>query len=321
MKIFNVGIIGAGHIARKMTNTLAQVPNVQVLAVGSRTQEKADAFAQEMNVQRAYGSYGEVLLDHDVDLVYIATPHSHHFEPARQALIQGKPVLMEKAFTMNAWEAEELVKLSHEKHVYLGEAIWTRYMPISQKLKEFLESGIIGEPKLMNACLSYNVLHKERVASPSLGGGALLDLGVYLLNFARMYFGTDIARTVSCCQMGETGVDTQESISLVYRDGKMANLLCGILNRIDRQATIGGTEGFLKVDNVNNPTRIEVYRNFDLVDTYTKPADITGYEHQVLEARRCIEEGSVETPYMPHSEIIAIMRQMDELRTEWGMKF
>lgn len=321
-KIYNIGIIGAGHIAGKMARTLAQVKETNVLAVGSRTLEKAQSFAQEFGVERAYGSYEEVFQDQDVDLVYIATPHSHHYAPARQALLHDKPVLMEKAFTNNAKEAEELIRLSHERGVYLGEAIWTRYMPISHKIKELMESGIIGEPRMINACLSYKVDHKERVIRPELGGGALLDLGIYLLNFARMYFGTDIRQTISSCQVGPTGVDVQESITLTYTDGKMANLMCGVISRIDRQAVIGGTEGYLKIDNVNNPGRIEVYRNFDLVETHTTPQDIvTGYEYQVLESCRCIEEGLVESPMMPHAEILSIMQQMDALREEWGVRF
>ena len=318
MERFNIGILGAGHIAGKMVRTLQQVPQVKVLAVASRSAEKAQAFASEFGIPRAYGSYGEMLQDGEVELVYVATPNSCHYEHGRMCLLADKPVLMEKSFTVNAQEAAELIRLSQERKVFLGEAIWTRYMPISLQLKKLLDEGAIGQPLLMNASLSYNVIHKERVLKPELGGGALLDLGLYLLNFARMYFGTDYGKVVSACQMGPSGVDLQESITLLYPDGKMANLLTGVVNRIDRQATIGGTEGYVRIDNVNNPTRIEVYQNFDLIATYERPENcITGYEYEVLEAMRCIRAGEIETPMMPHAEILAIMQQMDDLLAEW----
>ncbi len=314
MKPFGIGIIGAGHIAGKMARTLRKVEGIRLVAIGSRSLEKAQAFAQENGVERAYGSYQEVFEDNEVELVYVATPNSHHYEQAKQALLSGKPVLMEKAFTMNGDEAEELIRLAQEKHLFLGEAILTRYLPLSHKIKELLQEGAIGQPMMINAALSYNVIHKERVLKPELGGGAMLDLGVYLLHFAQMCFGTEITNTQATVQWGASGVDLQESITLTYADGRMANLLCGVLCRMDRQAVIGGTEGHLRIDNVNNPTLIEVYRNFDLIATYHRPEDcVTGYEYEVIEAMRCIRSNQIESPLMPHSEILSIMRQADSI--------
>ncbi|MCF0197379.1 MAG: Gfo/Idh/MocA family oxidoreductase [Bacteroidaceae bacterium] len=317
-----IGIVGAGHIAHKMARTLRQIHSVEVLAVASRNQEKAMKFASEENVARAYGSYEDIYNDPDVQLLYIATPHSHHFEPTRQALLHGKACLVEKAFTANAREAEELIRISHERKVLLVEAIWTRFMPISLLINQLLEDGAIGKPQLLNTGLCYKVDHKERVILPELCGGALLDLGVYVLHFARMYFGTDITRCVSNCLMGPTGVDLQETISLTFGDGKMANLQCGVISRGDNQAVISGTEGFLRIDNVNNPTRIEVYRGFELAETHHRSADVvTGYEFEVLECKRCLEQGLIESPLIPHAETLAIMQQMDELRRQWGVRY
>ncbi len=319
-KTLNIGIIGAGHIAQKMTRTLNQVPSIRVKAVGSRSLEKAQHFAQELGIERAYGSYEEVIADADIQLLYIATPHSHHYQPTRQALLAGKACLVEKAFTMNAQEAAELIRISQERGVYLAEAMWTRYMPLSHTITEILESGVIGKPRILHASLCYKIDHKERVMRPELGGGALLDLGVYLLNFARMYFGSDIEKSVSNCLVGETGVDLQSSISLSYPDGRMANLEFGALCLCDRQGVICCENGYLVVDNVNSPTRVDVYQGFELIATYTRPDGvITGYEYQVLEAKRCIEQGLYESPMMPHAEILSIMQQMDNLRTEWGV--
>ena len=320
--MFKVGIIGAGWIAEKMAAALAPLEDYCVYAIASRSIEKAQSFAERWNVAKAYGSYEEMVADEEVDLVYIATPHSHHFPHAMLALKAGKPVLVEKAFTANEAEAQELIETAHSKGLFITEAIWTRYMPLSHKVKEIMESGVIGEPRVLTATLCYMMEFKERIVRADLCGGALLDLGVYSLNFARMYFGTDIVRTVSNCHIGPTGMDMHESISLSYADGKMANLQSGALCLNDRQGIISGTEGYIRVDNINCPEVVEVYRNYELAGRYTKPEDmVNGYEYQVMECRRCIEEGLLESPMMPHEETISIMKQMDDLRKEWGVRY
>lgn len=320
--MFKVGIIGAGWIAEKMAEALAPLEGYCVYAIASRSIGKATEFAGRWNIPKAYGSYEDMVKDKDVDLVYIATPHSHHFPHAMLALNAGKPVLVEKAFTANAAEAEELIETARSKGLFITEAIWTRYMPLSHKIKEIMESGIIGKPRVITATLCYMMEFKERILRPDLCGGALLDLGVYALNFARMYFGTDIVRTVSNCHMGPTGIDLQECISLSYADGKMANLQAGTLCLNDRQGIINGTEGYIRVDNINCPEVVEVYRNYELVERYVKPEDmVNGYEYQVIEARRCIEAGLPESPMMLHQETLDIMKQMDGLRKEWGVVY
>lgn len=322
MEKIRVGIIGAGWIAHKMAEALAPLQEAEVIAVASRSLEKAEAFTRQYGIKKAYGSYEELVCDKDVDLVYIATPHSHHYPHTRLALEHNKPALVEKAFTANAREAEELIRIAHEHNVFLTEAIWTRYMPMSHKVKELMESGIIGESRILTATLCYMMERKERIIRPELCGGALLDLGVYVLNFARMYFGTDITRTVSNVHLGPTGMDMMESISLSYADGRMANLQAGALTLNDRQGIISGTEGYIRVDNVNCPELIEVYRNYELVERIERPADmVNGYEYQVLECKRCLEEGLIESPMMPHAETISIMKQMDALRQEWGVRY
>ncbi len=322
MEKIKVGIIGAGWIAHKMAVALAPLKDAQVLAISSRSEEKARDFAAQYGIPKAYGSYEAMVSDPEIDLVYVATPHSHHYQHARLAIEHGKATLVEKAFTANAREAEELIMLAHERGVFVTEAIWTRYMPLSHKVKELMNSGIIGEPRVLTATLCYMMEQKERILRPELCGGALLDLGVYVLNFARMYFGTDITRIVSNCHLGPTGVDMMESMSLSYADGRMANLQSGALTLNDRQGIISGTDGYIRVDNVNCPELIEVWRNYELVEQITRPADmVNGYEYQVLECKRCIEEGLLESPMIPHAETVSIMRQMDSLRNEWGVKY
>ncbi|MCQ2213504.1 MAG: Gfo/Idh/MocA family oxidoreductase [Bacteroidaceae bacterium] len=320
--MFNVGIIGAGWIADKMAISLAPLSDYQVLAIASRSLEKAQAFASQYGIQKAYGSYEELVQDADIDLVYIATPHSHHYDHALLAINAGKPVLVEKAFTANVRQAKEVLEAAKQKGVFITEAIWTRYMPLSHKVKELMDSGIIGEPRVLTATLCYMMENKERIVRPELCGGALLDLGVYSLNFARMYFGTDIVKTVTNCILGPTGMDMQESMSLTYANGRMANLQSGALCLNDRQGIISGTEGYIRVDNINCPELIEVYRNYELVERIERPADmVTGYEYQVMECKRCMDEGLLESPMMPHEETISIMQQMDDMRKEWGVKY
>lgn len=320
--MFRIGIIGAGWIARKMARGIAPLKDVEVYAISSRSLEKARSFAEEHDIPVAYGSYEEMTQDPKVDLVYVATPHSHHYEHAMLALQNGKPVLVEKAFTANAAQAERLIAEARKRNLFIAEAIWTRYMPLSHKIREIMESGIIGEPRIITATLCYMMENKERIVKPELCGGALLDLGVYTLNFARMYFGTDIVRTVSNCHIGPTGMDMHECISLSYADGKMANLQSGALCLNDRQGIISGTEGYIRVDNINCPENIRVYRNYELVQTFCKSPDmINGYEYQVLEAKRCIENGLIQSPMMPHEESISIMKQMDSLRMEWNVRY
>lgn len=320
--MFRLGIIGAGWIADKMTEALAPLEDYCVHAIGSRSLDKAREFARRWDIPKAYGSYDEVVDDPDVDLVYIATPHSHHYPHAMLALQHSRPVLVEKAFTANAAQAERLLDEAQRRGLFITEAIWTRYMPLSHKVKELMESGAIGEPRVLTATLCYMMEHKERIVRPELCGGALLDLGVYALNFARMYFGTDITRTVSNVLLGPTGMDMHECISLSYSGGRMANLQAGALCLNDRQGIISGTEGYIRVDNINCPERVEVWRDYELVQSFGKPEGmVNGYEYQVMECRRCIGEGLTESPMMPHAETLSIMRQMDALRKEWGVVY
>ncbi|MCQ2074468.1 MAG: Gfo/Idh/MocA family oxidoreductase [Bacteroidaceae bacterium] len=318
----NVGIIGTGWIADKMAETLTGLNPDMKYAVASRNLEKARSFAGHWGFKKAYGSYKELVDDPDVDLVYIATPHSHHFDNSSMAIEAGKPVLCEKAFTANARQADALLDLAHKKGVFITEAIWTRYMPLSLKIKELIDNGAIGEPRLLNASLCYYMEFKERILKPELCGGALLDLGVYSLNFCRMYFGTDIARTTSACIKSNTGMDMYDAISLEYADGRMANLQASTMGLCGRIGQICGTEGYIIVNNINCPECATVYRDYKPVEVYKAPEkQITGYEYQVTASFDAIGKGWLESPYMPHQETLDVMKQMDELRKEWGVVY
>ena len=322
-KTFKIGIIGAGWIADKMAHTVAPLTDVENYAIASRDLARAQAFAQSHAFTRAYGSYQELVDDPEVDLVYIATPHSHHFEHASLALEAGKPVLVEKAFTANARQAEALLNLAHRKGLFITEAIWPRYMPLALKVKSLLDSGIIGTPVQLSATLCYPMMDKERILRPELCGGALLDVGVYCLHFARMYFGGDIARTASSCLLTDTGMDSYNSMTLYYRDGRVAQLQSSALSRDNRQGIITGTNGYMTIDNVNSPEGIHVYDlDYQLrQEHFTPEGQITGYEYQVLASRDAIRQGLLETPYITHQETLEVMKMMDAFRAEWGVHY
>ena len=317
-----VGILGAGHIAQKMATTLMGMKEAELYAVAARELSRAEQFADEFHAQKAYGNYEALADDPDIDLIYIATPHSHHFGPARMCLLKGKPVLCEKAFTANAREAEELIRIAQEKQVFLAEAICTRYMPFSRTIRELTESGIIGKPMMLTASLGYPIAHKERIVRLELCGGALYDLGVYPINFALMTFGNDLEKITSTCMKNEAGVDMQNSITFTYRDGRMAVMQTTAFCASDRQGIISGDKGYLVIDNINNPQQAVVY-NTDHQETgrYTCPPQITGFEYQVLEAAEAIRQGAIEPASMPHAETLRVMRMLDSLRQEWGIRF
>lgn len=321
-KKYNIGIIGAGNIAGVMAHTIKKMKGVKLYAVASRQQVKADVFANKYGCKKAYGSYEELVVDKKVDLIYIATPHSEHYENAKLCILNGKPVLCEKAFTANAQQAEELVNLAREKEVFLAEAIWTRYMPMVSTIQQVLGSGVIGEIKTLTANLGYVVGHLPRMYDPALCGGSLLDLGIYPLTFAFMMFGNNYERVESSCSYTATGVDEQNSMTFYYPDGKVAILSSSMVSLSDRKGIIYGTKGFAIVENINNFESITVYDNkYRKVAEYKCPKQITGYEYEVEACIKAISRGELECVQMPHSETIRMMKLMDELRREWGVVY
>ena len=323
-----IAILGCGNIARTMAATLRgmrdQGEAVCLYAAASRNIDTAKAFASEEGFEVAYGSYEEMVRDPKVDLVYIASPHSHHAEHMKLCIEHGKAVLCEKSFTANAKQAREILALAEEKKVLVTEAIWTRYMPSRRIIDEVIASGAIGKPELLQANLYYAISGKRRITDPALAGGALLDVGVYPINFCSMVFGNDFIRMDSSVQMTETGVDRDENISVYYADGRAAHLSAGTTCRGDRRCLVAGTEGYLIVDNVNNPTKITLYRqedDFAKGEDIPVPEQITGYEYEVRACMKALEEGALECPDMPHSETIRIMEIMDSLRESWGVRY
>jgi len=319
--ILRVGIIGTGWIAEKAAITLNGLKECEAYAVGSRTLEKAETFARQWKIAKAYGSYAELIADPDIDLVYIGTPHSHHYDVTREALMAGKPCLVEKAFMANARQTKEIIDLAHERKVFLAEAIWTRYQPVVKMMRELI-AGRIGEPRMLTATLGYSMGDKPRIMRPDLCGGALLDLGVYALNFVRMFFPADIVSIESQCVKSKTGMDLTNAISLVLADGMLCNLQSSAQCVGDNIGVVAGTEGNLIIDNINNPQQITVNGpDRTYIETIRVPQQITGYEYQFMACRQALIDGLLEPREMPHEETLYIMQLMDMLRKKWGVHY
>ena len=321
-KNMRVGIIGTGWIAEKAAITLNGLIDCEAYAVGSRSQEKAEAFAKIWNIKKAYGSYAELIADPDVDLVYVGTPHSHHYDVTRQALLAGKACLVEKAFMANHRQAKEIVDLAKERKVFLAEAIWTRYQPIVGTVRQLIADGRIGTPRLITATLGYSMGQKPRIMRPDLCGGALLDLGVYALNFVRMFCDANILSIQSQCVKSDTGMDLTNAISMVLDNGVLANMQSSACCVGDNIGVIAGTEGNLIIDNINNPQHITVNtRDRVFVEDIPAPKQITGYEYQFIACRHALEEGLLEPREMPLDETLYIMQLMDGLRQQWDVRY
>ena len=317
-----IGILGAGTIAATLAETMNKMPEVECYGVASRNFNKAEAFAKEHGFQHAFGSYEDMLADKEIELVYIATPHSHHYQHMKMCLNAGKHILCEKSFTVNEKQAKEIFRIAEEKNLLVTEAIWTRYMPSRKIINDLLNEKIIGDVKKVTANLNYPICNVERILKPELAGGALLDVGIYPLNFAYMHFGDDISKMESAVQMTDTGVDGENVIILFYEDKKTAVLNSGIYGRSDRQGVFYGSLGYMIVENINNPQCIKIYDNDDnLIRKVEVPEQISGYEYEITETISCIGQKKLECPSIPHEETLKMMHVMDELRASWKMKY
>ena len=318
----NVVILGTGYMAGLMAETIRSTGAARICAVGSRNYERAREFAKEYGFKKYYGSYEEAVDDPEADLIYIATPHTVHYENVKMALEHGKNVLCEKPFALNAAQAEELFALAGEKRLFCQEAMWIRFLPFYEQILNVLRKGTIGEPVMLTANLGYNVGRMSRMVEPELGGGALLDTGVCLLNLASMIFGDDIIRINSHCTYTDRGLDAQETVTLRYRDGKMAELTSSMTGISDRRAVICGTEGYIVIDNVSNFEGLDVYdSSYNKVVTYKRQKQKTGYEYELEACAKAIRKGEKECSQMPQSQTVSVMHMLDYIRKQLGIVF
>ncbi len=316
------GILGTGRIARKFAAGLNLLPDAVLHAVGSRNDGVAKAFAAEFGARCAYGSYSALVEDADVDIVYVATPHVMHAENMLLALDAGKAVLCEKPFTINAEQAEKLIQSARAHGLFLMEAMWTRFVPAVVQLRRLLENREIGDVRFVSADFGFRSAFppEHRIHNRALGGGALLDVGIYPVSFASMILGEP--RDVQPLgHVGSTGVDEQVSVLLGYDGGRMAVLYSAINVDTPGEAVILGTEGRIKVHHrMISPSTLTITRGEEeqVIDA---PLGPNGMEYQAAEAMACLRRGETESQTMPLGETLQIMRTLDQIRQGWGIVY
>lgn len=320
--MLKLGILGAGHIAEKLAGVYNFLRNdIEPYAVASRTIEKAQAIADKFNFRKAYGSYDEILSDPEVDVVYVATPHSHHYEHMLMCIEHGKHILCEKPFTVNERQAKIIFEKAKERGLFVCEAMWTRFMPCVKRIREILSSGELGEPRYIEASFCVPISWKERMALPELAGGALLDLGIYPLNYAMLYFGETPVKITSTAALTEKGVDEHSSFTLQYADGRIAMLGTSMTAFGGAPARIACTKGCIICEKLLQCEEIIIDNGKGVVRKENFPFDYNGYEYEIRSVIKAIEAGKSETEETPWSTTLNELRIMDTLRAQWGVKY
>jgi dihydrodiol dehydrogenase / D-xylose 1-dehydrogenase (NADP) len=319
-KKFHWGILGTGSIASKFATDLQNLPDADCYAVGSRSVESAKRFGGRFGSVKNYGSYEALMADPDVDAIYIATPHPFHKENTLACLAAGKPVLCEKPFAINSADSIEMVQQAREHGVFLMEAMWTRFLPVQVKVREWLADGMIGEPLSLVCDFGFRAGFNpgSRLFDPALGGGALLDVGIYTLSYASMVFGSQPERIQADATLGETGVDEQNAELLTYKNGAQAQLSSSIRVTTEQRVRISGTEGSITVPNFWHATEATLVKADGSTERATGES---GYHFEAAEVMRCVREGKLENDVMPLDETIDIMRTMDAVRILIGLQY
>jgi predicted dehydrogenase len=317
------GILSTGRIAEALASAIAHLDDCEVVAVGSRSQESADKFGDKFNIKNRHASYEALCNDPEVDVIYVATPHSHHYDNMLLALNANKHVLCEKAFTINAAQAEQCIDLAREKNLFLMEAMWTRFIPATIQARQWIGEGMIGEIKQVFADLSVKFPYNPegRIFNPELGGGALLDVGIYPISFAHMLLGTP-DDVWSVAFLGETGIDEHDSIMFAYENGSTAQLSTSALVRGTHEATIVGDKGYIRFHAPLHHTKKLTLKLADLPEREIDvPYEGNGYQYEVIEVNQCIRAGKTESSVMTLDDTLAIMKLMDSMREEWGLEY
>lgn len=317
------GIIGTGGIASAFAGDLKLLPDAQVVAVGSRSQKSADEFGDRFDIPRRYATYEQLADDPEIDAIYVSTPHPMHHANALLAIRAGKAVLVEKPFTINAKEARELVSEARARGTFLMEAMWTRHLPHIVALREILAQGRLGAVRSVMAdhgqWFTKNAAH--RLFAPELGGGALLDLGVYPISFASMVLGNP-SKITAVSDQAFTGVDAQTGILLQYQGGQHAVLFTSLETRTPNWACVNGTEARIEIEGVfYTPSRFRLISRDGDVEQFDFPHEGHGLRHQAATVGRCLRAGLTESDALPLDESIAIMETMDEIRRQIGLTY
>jgi predicted dehydrogenase len=317
------GVIGAGGIAATVGADIAATPGNVLHAVAARDAARAEAFATRHGYARWYGSYAELVADRDVDVVYIATTHAQHRDHALLALRAGKPVLVEKAFTLNAAQAREVVAEARGRGLFCMEAMWMRVDPLNQRLLELVGSGTIGEVVGVRADLSkyFEFDAAGRLFDLAVGGGALLDLGVYPATFAWQVLGRPDTQSVAGA-LAPTGADVTAALQWGYRGGRVAQIYCSAAGYSPYAALITGTDGWLRVEGrVHHPSALTIHSSAGEQVIEAEPLVGNGYGFQVAEVARCLRAGELESPHVPLDDTVGVLEVLDDARRQLGVRY
>jgi predicted dehydrogenase len=318
------GILATGAIARAFTEDLALQPGCEVVAVGSRSQASADAFGEAFGVPHRHGSYQALVNDADVDVVYVSTPHPGHHPAALLAINAGKAVLVEKPFAMDAGQAREMIDAARERGTFLMEAMWTRCLPHIARMREILAAGTLGDIVYLTAEHGqwFAADPRFRLFAPDLGGGALLDLGIYPVSFASLVLGNP-ARITAVSDRAFTGVDATTSMIFQYRGGAHAVLTTTLRTASGNPAAVYGTEARIEIDGwFYTPTSFRVIaRDGTELERFDQPYAGRGLRGEAAEVARCLRAGLLESPLLPLDETYKIMQTMDEIRRQIGLTY
>ncbi len=324
MRAVKWGIIGAGNISSKFATALNSMDHTEITAVASRDLRKAKEFANGFHIEKAYGSYEELIGDPEIDVVYIGTPHTEHKAHARLCIEGGKAVLCEKPFTINYTQAKELVDLARDKNVFLMEAMWTKLLPVTGAVKQWIKNKIIGDVKYMNVSFGYRMEFdpNSRAFDPRLGGGALLDVGVYPISYVIHLMERLPDKISSSAYIGQTNVDEINVITFQYKEGMLASISSAVSAATGNDAIIIGEKGRIVIPNFWTAESAQVYdANDKLVDSIHHPFTSNGYEYEAEEVNRCIREGKKQSDLIPLKDTLDIMKILDEIRADWGLVY
>lgn len=316
------GIVGPGRIAENVTSDFPHVDGARAVAVASRSAERAQAFAARHGIERAYGSYAQILADPDVDVLYVATPHPQHHAIAMAALHAGKALLVEKAFTATTPGAAEVVDLARQTGVFVMEAMWTRFQPAVVAVRELVADGAIGEVRAVQADLGIAPDYDPagRLFDLTLGGGALLDLGVYVVSFAQMLLGTP-SRVVAAGSLFPSGADAEAALLLDHGDGRTATLTTSLRQALPGQARVFGTTGWIDVlPRFHHPQTIVLHRDGTEPETITRKQTGGGYAHELIEVTECLRAGRSESAVMPLADTLAVQTVLGEAAEQLGVR-
>lgn len=323
MTKFRWGILATGHIASSMAAALQEVDDAELLAVASRSQVSAETFGTRWNIPRRYGSYDQLVADDDVEIVYVATPHSLHAQNMKLCLDAGKHVLCEKPLTINATESAECIAVARSNHRFLMEAVWMRFFPAIKQLKRMITEKVIGDVHLLQAdfCLHVPFDPTHRLYDPELGGGALLDLGIYPLSLTTLLHGfPDEIHGIA--EVGSTGIDELNALTLTYGNRLIAQLASSMRVAKPHEAIVLGNRGSIKVHHpFFHPNQLTLHLHDRSPETHTYPYVGNGYVHEVEEVHRCLRETRLESDLMPLDETQQMMEMMDGLRQQWGVVY